>query len=61
MLRYWLQGCEAWLVHELLCSSFQYHSQYSHSAEKGKADLFSLSYAVYGWKSGVWRLLDLAA
>jgi peptidoglycan/xylan/chitin deacetylase (PgdA/CDA1 family) len=34
-------------------------AQYSHSAEKGKADLFSLSYADYGWKSGVWRLLDL--
>jgi len=39
--------------------AFRYHSQYSHSAEKGKVDLFSLSYADYGWKSGVWRLLDL--
>ena len=43
----------------LAFEAFQYHSQYSHSAEKGKADLFSLSYADYGWKSGVWRLLDL--
>ena len=43
----------------LAFEAFQYHSQYSHSAEKGKVDLFSLSYADYGWKSGVWRLLDL--
>ena len=31
----------------LAFEAFQYHSQYSHSAEKGKADHFSLSYALY--------------
>ena len=39
----------------LAFEAFQYHSQYSHAAEKGKGDLFSLSYADYGWKSGVWQ------
>jgi peptidoglycan/xylan/chitin deacetylase (PgdA/CDA1 family) len=43
----------------LAFEAFQYHSQYSHAAAQGKVDLLSLSYADYGWKSGVWRLLDL--
>jgi peptidoglycan/xylan/chitin deacetylase (PgdA/CDA1 family) len=43
----------------LAFEAFQYRSQYSHAAERGKIDHFSLSYADYGWKSGVWRLLDL--
>ena len=43
----------------LAFEAFQYHSQYSHAGEKGKVDHFSLSYADYGWKAGVWRLLDL--
>lgn len=30
----------------------------SGSRAPGKVDHFSLSYADYGWKSGIWRLLD---
>jgi peptidoglycan/xylan/chitin deacetylase (PgdA/CDA1 family) len=43
----------------LAFEAFQFQSQYSHAAEKGKVNYFSISYADYGWKSGVWRLLDL--
>jgi peptidoglycan/xylan/chitin deacetylase (PgdA/CDA1 family) len=43
----------------LAFEAFQYHSQYSHAGAQGKVDHFSLSYADYGWKAGVWRLLDL--
>lgn len=42
----------------LAFETFQSQSQYSHAAEKGKVNHFSISYADYGWKSGVWRLLD---
>jgi peptidoglycan/xylan/chitin deacetylase (PgdA/CDA1 family) len=43
----------------LAFEAFQYQSQYSHDAAKGSVNHFSISYADYGWKSGVWRLLDL--
>ena len=39
--------------------AFQYQSQFNYIATPGKKDLLSLSYADYGWKAGVWRLLDL--
>src|SRR5688572_23459827 len=39
--------------------AFQYVSQYSHYNQPGKVDHFSLSYADYGWKSGVWRLMEM--
>jgi len=45
----------------LAFEAFQSHSQYSRYTEQGKVDHFSLSYADYGWKAGVWRLLDLLA
>jgi hypothetical protein len=43
----------------LAFEAFAAHSQYSRYTEQGKVDHFSLSYADYGWKAGVWRLLDL--
>jgi peptidoglycan/xylan/chitin deacetylase (PgdA/CDA1 family) len=39
--------------------AFKYQSQFNHVATAGKADLFSLSYGDYGWRAGVWRLLEL--
>lgn len=39
--------------------AFQYQSQFNYIATPGKKDLLSLSYGDYGWKAGVWRLLDL--
>jgi peptidoglycan/xylan/chitin deacetylase (PgdA/CDA1 family) len=39
--------------------AFKFQSQFSHIATPGKKDLFSLSYGDYGWKAGIWRLLDV--
>ena len=39
--------------------AFEERSQYSHFNEPGKKDHFSLSFADYAFKSGVWRLLDV--
>ena len=55
----WPGGANIAMSIGLAFEAFQYHSQYSHTVGQGKADHFSLSYADYGWKSGVWRLLDL--
>jgi peptidoglycan/xylan/chitin deacetylase (PgdA/CDA1 family) len=45
----------------LAFEAFERHSQFSTSAaaERGKVNHFSLSFADYGWKAGIWRLLDL--
>ena len=55
----WPDGAPLALSIGLAFESFEYKSQYSHYSEPGKKDHFSLSYADYGWKAGVWRLLDL--
>ena len=39
--------------------AFALRSQYAQKIKPGKRDIFSLSFADYGWKSGVWRILDL--
>jgi peptidoglycan/xylan/chitin deacetylase (PgdA/CDA1 family) len=39
--------------------AFERRSQFSTESGPNKVDYFSLSYAEYGAKSGVWRLLDL--
>ncbi|SDR42941.1 Peptidoglycan/xylan/chitin deacetylase, PgdA/CDA1 family [Rhizobiales bacterium GAS113] len=39
--------------------AFQHQSQFNYIATPGKKDLFSLSYGDYGWRAGIWRLLDL--
>lgn len=39
--------------------AFQYRGHYSHSPDKpGQIDAFSLSYAEYGPKVGIWRVFD---
>jgi peptidoglycan/xylan/chitin deacetylase (PgdA/CDA1 family) len=38
---------------------FNFQSQLSLVGTPGKLDRFSLSYGDYGWKAGIWRLLDV--
>lgn len=40
--------------------AFERQSQVNYIATKGAVDRFSLSYADYAWKAGVWRLLNFA-
>jgi peptidoglycan/xylan/chitin deacetylase (PgdA/CDA1 family) len=39
--------------------SFEKQSQINFVAAKGQLDRFSLSYGDYGWKAGIWRLLNI--
>jgi peptidoglycan/xylan/chitin deacetylase (PgdA/CDA1 family) len=39
--------------------SFEKQSQVNFVAAKGQLDRFSLSYGDYGWKAGIWRLLNI--
>jgi peptidoglycan/xylan/chitin deacetylase (PgdA/CDA1 family) len=39
--------------------SFEKQSQVNFVASKGQLDRFSLSYGDYGWKAGIWRLLNI--
>jgi len=41
--------------------AFDLHSQVRTEGRPGELDLFSLSYGDYGWRVGVWRLLELFA
>jgi peptidoglycan/xylan/chitin deacetylase (PgdA/CDA1 family) len=46
----------------LALEAFERHSQFStqtSAAARSKINHFSLSYADYGWKAGVWRLLEV--
>lgn len=44
----------------LAFESFESHSQYSQGQTRpGEPDRFSLSYADYGWRVGLWRIFDL--
>lgn len=55
----WPEGAKIAMSIGLAFEDFRFVSQYSHYPTPGKVDHFSISYADYGWKSGVWRLLDL--
>ena len=39
--------------------AFEKQSQVNFVASKGQLDRFSLSYGYYGWKAGIWRLLNI--
>ncbi len=39
--------------------AFEKQSQVSYIGVRGELDRFSLSYGDYGWKAGIWRLLNL--
>src|SRR5438105_15889688 len=57
----WPQGQKLALSVGLAFEGFERHSQFTTStaaAARNQVNHFSLSYADYGWKAGVWRLLD---
>lgn len=39
--------------------AFEKQSQVNYVASKGQLDRFSLSYGDYGWKAGIWRLMNI--
>ena len=43
----------------LALEAFRFRSQYSQESRPGRPDYFSLSFAEYGGRAGVWRILDL--
>ncbi len=55
----WPNGARIAVTIGMPLEGFQFQSQYNHVAMPGKVDLFSLSYGDYGWKAGIWRLMDL--
>jgi peptidoglycan/xylan/chitin deacetylase (PgdA/CDA1 family) len=42
----------------LALEAFRFRSQYTQEGRPGKVDYFSLSYAEYGARAGIWRILD---
>lgn len=42
----------------LALEAFRFRSQYSQESRPGRPDYFSLSFAEYGGRAGVWRILD---
>ena len=58
----WPEGQKMAMSVGLALEAFERHSQFStntSAASRNKVNHFSLSYAEYGWKVGVWRFLDL--
>jgi peptidoglycan/xylan/chitin deacetylase (PgdA/CDA1 family) len=58
----WPDGQKMAMSVGLALEGFERHSQFSTStsaASRNKVNHFSLSYAEYGWKVGVWRFLEL--
>jgi len=55
----WPEGAKIALSIGIAFEAFHRRSQFSTESSPNKVDYFSLSYAEYGAKSGVWRLLDL--
>ena len=55
----WPKGEKIALSVGLALEAFNFHSQFRTQVGGGKVDHFSISYGDYGWKAGVWRLMDL--
>ena len=55
----WPNGAKIAIAVGLALEDFKQNSQARVEGQSGKASHFSLSYGHYGWKAGVWRLLDL--
>lgn len=55
----WPQGQRIALSVGVALEAFRYQSQFStKSLGSGKINRFSLSYGDYGWKAGIWRILE---
>ncbi len=55
----WPNGAKIALSVGLALEEFNLQSQARHEGQAGKVNNFSISYGHYGWKAGIWRLLDL--
>jgi peptidoglycan/xylan/chitin deacetylase (PgdA/CDA1 family) len=56
----WPEGQKIAMSVGLALESFAYKSQFANKlASPGKVNHYSLSYGDYGWKVGVWRILDV--
>ena len=55
----WPDGAKIAIAVGLALEDFNQRSQARVEGQSGNASHFSLSYGHYGWKAGVWRLLDL--
>ncbi len=55
----WPNGAKIAISVGLALEEFNLQSQYRQEGPPGKINHFSLSYGDYGWKAGIWRLLDL--
>lgn len=55
----WPNGENIAVTVGLALEDFQYVSQYVQIPKPGRVDRFSLSYGEYGYRVGIWRLLDL--
>jgi allantoinase len=54
----WPNGAKIAMSVNLAFEAFRFKSQYTQEGRPGKVDHFSLSYAEYGAKAGIWRVLD---
>jgi peptidoglycan/xylan/chitin deacetylase (PgdA/CDA1 family) len=54
----WPNKAKIALTMNLALEAFRLKSQYTQEGRPGKVDHFSLSYASYGAKAGIWRILD---
>ena len=54
----WPNQAKIALSINLALEAFRFKSQYTQEGKPGRVDHFSLSYAAYGAKAGVWRILD---
>jgi peptidoglycan/xylan/chitin deacetylase (PgdA/CDA1 family) len=54
----WPNGCKIAMSVNLALEAFRFKSQYTQEGRPGRVDHFSLSYAEYGAKAGIWRVLD---
>jgi allantoinase len=55
----WPNQAKIAMTVNLAMEAFQFKSQYTQEGRPGRVDHFSLSYARYGAKSGIYRILDL--
>jgi peptidoglycan/xylan/chitin deacetylase (PgdA/CDA1 family) len=54
----WPGGAKIAMSVNMALEAFRLKSQYTQESKPGKVDHFSLSYAEYGARAGVWRILD---
>jgi peptidoglycan/xylan/chitin deacetylase (PgdA/CDA1 family) len=55
----WPNGARLVVSVGIALEDFKLQSQVRTEGQPGKVNHFSLSYANYGWKAGIWRILDL--